>query len=84
MKKLIKKLKYSNIYTNLKTIYYFKSMKLKQYVDDNGIIESTVNLRINGKCDCLFLTEHKYMIVSWIFMFKKLPNMYNQLYYYCK
>jgi len=69
--------------SNLETIYHFKSLKLKQYIDENGKYETTANVRINGKCDYLLLTEHKYLIVSYLLLFKKAPSIYKTLYYYC-
>lgn len=75
----------------LKILYNFKSIKFKQYRCDktgekfilkNGFIQTIVNLNIKNICHSTFVTSHKYTLISWIMMFKKLPSMINFLKYY--
>lgn len=80
-----------NIKKIIKTLYHFKSIQFRQYrydkngnyLDKNKTIETTVHLHIENKCSCLFLTEHKYTVISWLLMIRKIPNMYNKLSHYC-
>jgi hypothetical protein len=54
-----------------------------EYLSSNKNIETTINIKIINKADGLFVTEHKYTLISWLLMYKKIPSMFRFVRYYC-
>ena len=54
-----------------------------EYLSSNKNIETTINIKIINKADGLFVTEHKYILISWLLMYKKLLSMFRFVQYYC-